>query len=79
MSDDKYATGEHQEFAGANGWQVDEKGRRFSQNQGQYTDEKGRRFSGYNNGGRRISVVDEVFGEIVEGGPNYRDVGPSQW
>ncbi|RMZ77874.1 hypothetical protein DV738_g4192, partial [Chaetothyriales sp. CBS 135597] len=25
--------------------------------------------------GRRISVVDDVFGEIVEGGPNYRSVG----
>jgi hypothetical protein len=24
--------------------------------------------------GRRVSVVDDVFGEIVEGGPNYRDV-----
>ncbi|RMZ82780.1 hypothetical protein DV738_g1499, partial [Chaetothyriales sp. CBS 135597] len=25
--------------------------------------------------GRRVSVVDDVFGEIVEGGPNYRSVG----
>jgi hypothetical protein len=25
--------------------------------------------------GRRISVVDDVFGDIQEGGPNYRDVG----
>ena len=25
--------------------------------------------------GRRISVVDDVFGQIVEGGPNYRNVG----
>lgn len=24
--------------------------------------------------GRRVSVVDDVFGEIVEGGPNYRNV-----
>lgn len=24
--------------------------------------------------GRRISVVDDVFGEIKEGGPNYRNV-----
>jgi hypothetical protein len=24
--------------------------------------------------GRRVSVVDDVFGEIVEGGPNYRSV-----
>ena len=28
--------------------------------------------------GRRVSVVDDVFGEIVEGGPNYRNVGISQ-
>ncbi len=27
--------------------------------------------------GRRISVVDDVFGQIVEGGPNYRNVGIS--
>lgn len=25
--------------------------------------------------GRRISVVDDIFGEIKEGGPNYRNVG----
>ncbi len=24
--------------------------------------------------GRRVSVVDDVFGEIKEGGPNYRNV-----
>lgn len=24
--------------------------------------------------GRRISAVDDVFGELVEGGPNYRNV-----
>lgn len=30
-----------------------------------------RRFSAQ---GRRISTVDDVFGEIVEGGPNYRAV-----
>lgn len=24
--------------------------------------------------GRRISIVDDVFGEIKEDGPNYRDV-----
>lgn len=26
-------------------------------------------------GGRRVSVIDDVFGDIQEGGPNYRDVG----
>lgn len=26
--------------------------------------------------GRRISVVDDIFGEIKEGGPNYRNVSP---
>lgn len=26
--------------------------------------------------GRRISVVDDIFGEIKEGGPNYRNVRP---
>lgn len=38
-----------------------------------YTEEppQERRYSAQ---GRRISVVDDVFGEIVEGGPNYRDV-----
>lgn len=41
----------------------------------QYDDEKGRRFSGYDPQGRRVSVVDDVFGEIKEGGPNYRSVG----
>lgn len=30
-----------------------------------------RRFSA---SGRRISITDAVFGDIVEGGPNYRDV-----
>ncbi|EON62596.1 hypothetical protein W97_01820 [Coniosporium apollinis CBS 100218] len=35
-------------------------------------DESGRRLSVT---GRRVSVVDDVFGEIVEGGPNYRNVG----
>lgn len=53
---------------------MDEKGRRFSQQDGAFIDERGRRFSGYDTAGRRISVVDEVFGEIKEGGPNYRDV-----
>ena len=48
----------HQEYADAE-WQYDDKGRRFS---------------GYDPAGRRISVVDDVFGEIKEGGPNYRDV-----
>ena len=38
-------------------------------------DESGRRLSVT---GRRVSVVDDVFGEIVEGGPNYRNVGISQ-
>lgn len=28
--------------------------------------------------GRRISVVDDVFGEIKEGGPNYRNVNTPQ-
>lgn len=55
-------------------YQIDEKGRRYSQREGEYLDESGRRFSGYDTGGRRISIVDEVFGEIKEGGPNYRDV-----
>ena len=27
--------------------------------------------------GRRISVVDDIFGEIKEGGPNYRNVSQS--
>lgn len=27
---------------------------------------------------RRVSIVDDVFGEIVEDGPNYRDVCLSQ-
>ena len=35
-------------------------------------DDTGRRLSVT---GRRVSVVDDVFGEIVEGGPNYRNVG----
>ena len=35
----------------------------------------GRRYSAQ---GRRISTVDDVFGEIKEGGPNYRDVSPLQ-
>lgn len=34
-------------------------------------DESGRRLSVT---GRRVSTVDDVFGEIVEGGPNYRNV-----
>lgn len=30
--------------------------------------------------GRRISVVDDIFGEIKEGGPNYRNVtSPNQY
>lgn len=48
-----------------------------------YEDEKAAHFETVSNGGerrfsasgRRISVVDDVFGDIVEGGPNYRDVG----
>lgn len=28
--------------------------------------------------GRKISVVDDIFGEIKEGGPNYRNVGHSR-
>lgn len=53
---------------------TDKKGRRFSKQDGQFYDESGQTFSGYDPAGRRISVVDDVFGEIVEGGPNYRDV-----
>lgn len=68
----KHMSRDHQEFAGT--LQVDEKGRRFTQQNGEFIDEKGRRFSGYDTAGRRISVVDDVFGEIKEGGPNYRDV-----
>lgn len=56
-------------------YQVDGKGRRFSMQNGEYVDASGRRFSGYDDAGRRVSVVDDVFGEIKEGGPNYRDVG----
>ena len=62
-------------FASAPDYQTDNKGRRYSTQNGEYLDDQGRRFSGYDNGGRRISVVDDVFGEIKEGGPNYRDVG----
>lgn len=29
----------------------------------------------YSSDGRRVSVCDDVFGDIQEGGPNYRDVG----
>lgn len=32
---------------------------------------EGRRYSAE---GHRVSVVDDVFGEIVDGGPNYRAV-----
>ena len=28
--------------------------------------------------GRRVSVVDDIFGEIKEGGPNYRNVNYSK-
>lgn len=38
----------------------------------EFNDVRERRLSA---SGRRISVVDDVFGDIVEGGPNYRDVG----
>ena len=55
----------------------DNKGRRFSKKEGEFYDENGQPFSGYDPAGRRISVVDDVFGEIVEGGPNYRDVSCS--
>jgi hypothetical protein len=65
-----FEAGDHQEY----GQQVDAKGRRFSQQNGEFLDERGRRFSGYDTAGRRISVIDDVFGEIKEGGPNYRDV-----
>lgn len=40
-----------------------------SEQLGQIEDQ--RRFSA---SGRRISITDAVFGDIVEGGPNYRDV-----
>ena len=73
MADSKLQGTNHQEYI--EGYQTDEKGRRFSQQDGQYYDDTGRRFSGYNTAGRRVSVVDDVFGEISEGGPNYRDVG----
>lgn len=33
-----------------------------------------RRGSVFSTSGRRMSISDEVFGEISEGGPNYRDV-----
>lgn len=46
-----------------------------------YADEKGRRSSRLGSitgtGGRRTSVIDDVFGEIKEGGVNYRDVSTS--
>lgn len=42
------------------------------ENRSYSVDESGRRLSVT---GHRVSVVDDVFGEIVEGGPNYRDVG----
>lgn len=61
-------------YSNGDEYQVDEKGRRFSQQDGEFIDTNGRRFSGYDTAGRRISVVDDVFGEIKEGGPNYRDV-----
>jgi hypothetical protein len=77
MSNLKSEIAQHEEFADANGYQRDQKGRRFSQMNGEFYDEKGRRFSGYDPIGRRISVVDDVFGEIKEGGPNYRDVSSS--
>jgi hypothetical protein len=32
---------------------------------------------GYANHGRRVSLVDDVFGEIREDGPNYRSVSLS--
>ncbi|KAL1655575.1 hypothetical protein SLS61_001596 [Didymella pomorum] len=34
-----------------------------------------RRGSVFSTSGRRVSISDEVFGEITENGPNYRDVG----
>jgi hypothetical protein len=46
-----------------------------AQNEYRYSvDESGRRLSVT---GRRVSIVDDVFGEIVEGGPNYRNVSVS--
>ena len=53
---------------------VDADGRRFSKRNGEFFDENGRQFSGYDPAGRRISVVDDIFGEIREGGPDYRAV-----
>jgi hypothetical protein len=44
----------------------------------QYNDlepqETRRRGSVFSTSGRRMSISDEVFGEITENGPNYRDV-----
>jgi hypothetical protein len=37
-----------------------------------------RRGSVFSTSGRRMSISDEVFGDITEGGPNYRDVS-SLW
>lgn len=36
-----------------------------------------RRGSVFSTSGRRVSISDEVFGEITEEGPNYRDVWSS--
>lgn len=77
-----YSKGEvekHTEYADDNGYQIDNKGRRYSAINGEHFDDKGRRFSGYDPTGRRVSVVDDVFGEIKEGGPNYRDVSCAVW
>jgi hypothetical protein len=35
-----------------------------------------RQGSVFSTSGRRVPVSDEVFGQITENGPNYRDVGP---
>lgn len=46
----------------------------FASSEGPHYDEKGRKFSRFATDGRRISVVDDVFGEIKEGGVDYRSV-----
>ena len=52
-----------------------EERRAYNEDRSYSVDDSGRRLSVT---GRRVSVVDDVFGELVEGGPNYRNVGLSQ-
>lgn len=58
----KYDVEKHEDAKDANGWMYDNNGQRFSE---------------YDSTDRRVSVVDDVFGEIKEGGPNYRDASSS--